>query len=65
MCTFSLSHNQIRGFSLSLFQVQIRHTNGDVDIYVAIDVSIVMSQIGSPHPNSYIKVLTTNKYLRM
>lgn len=27
-------HNQITGFSLLLFQVQIRHTNGDVDIYV-------------------------------
>ena len=30
-----MSHNQITGFSLLLFQVQIRHTNGDVDIYVA------------------------------
>lgn len=57
-----MSHNQITGFSLLLFQVQIRHTNGDVDIYVAIDVS---TAIGSPHPNSYVKVLTPNKYLRM
>lgn len=60
-----MSHNQITGFSLLLFKVQIRHTNGDVDIYVAIDVSIAMSGIGSPHPNSYVKVLTPNKYLRM
>ena len=50
-----MSHNQITGSSLLLFKVQIRHTNGDVDIYVAIDVSIAMSRIGPPTQTHMLK----------
>ena len=48
------------GFSLLLFQVQIRHTNDDIniDVGIDIDVAIAMNRTG-PSPNSYVEVLTS------